>query len=252
MEIIIHRKHAVNMTQPERWISAAGGGFVAAAGVRRGGFAGFALTLIGSDLIRRGLTGHSYLYEALGIRTVPRSGASVSVPYELGVRVDRAIIIHRSRFDVFRFWRNLENLARAMEHVESLRQRGNRSRWVVRGPRGRTVQWDAVIHNEIENELISWRSLPGSQVENAGTVLFQDAPGGGTEVKVELQYNPPGGAVGAILAAIWGADPDRQIGEDLERIRNMIETGVPAPVKDQVDEASEESFPASDAPAYNF
>lgn len=262
MEIITHNKHAVNMTQKERFMSAVAGGVLAAAGLRRGGFAGLLVSVFGADLIRRALTGHSYFYEAMGIRTVPvGQGASASVPYELGVRVDSSITINRPRADVFRFWSDLRNLARVMQHVESVRQEGKRSHWVVKAPAGRTVEWDAIIHNEIDNELIAWRSLEGADVQNAGTVLFKDAPGGeGTVVKVELQYNPPGGAVGALLAQLWKQEPGMQIEEDLRRLKERIESGdrgalaaqpVGAGNYDDVDEASEESFPASDAPGYN-
>jgi uncharacterized membrane protein len=120
----------------------------------------------------------------------------------------------------------------------------------------------------MENELIAWRSLAGAQVANAGSVWFKDAPGGrGTEVHVELQYNPPAGALGAIIASLWGEEPGQQIHEDLHRLKALLETGEVitvegqpsgreasrrAPAEDrEVQLASEGSFPASDAPAYN-
>jgi uncharacterized membrane protein len=146
---------------------------------------------------------------------------------------------------------------------------GDRSHWVAKGPAGRTVEWDAVIHNERPNELIAWRSLPGSDVDHAGSVWFKDAPGGrGTEVSVELQYNPPAGALGAIFASFWGKEPSQEIQEDLHRLKELLELGEVLTVEGQsaggrsqsrrasgrdleVQRASEESFPASDAPSYN-
>jgi uncharacterized membrane protein len=261
MEVITHHKHAVNISQTERIVSAIGGGILASAGLIKRSPAGLALALIGGDLLRRGITGHSYAYEAFGIRTAPKGqGAeTTSVPYELGIRVDRTVILGRPREEVFRFWRDLGNLPRFMKYLESVTETGgNRSHWVVKAPGGRTVEWDAVIHNEIPNELLAWRSLPGADVENAGTVLFKDAVNGrsATEVRVELQYNPPAGAVGALVASMMGNEPGQQIEEDLNRLVQMFDDGSawsPARFEglDQVQAASEASFPASDAPSYN-
>ena len=268
MEVITHRKHAVNITQAERIISAIGGGILAAAGLQKRSPAGMALALIGGDLLRRGITGHSYAYEALGVRTAPKGqGASTSVPYELGVRVDKSITIARPPQEVYRFWRDLSNLSRFMQNVESVTELGgNRSHWVVTAPAGRKVEWDAEVHNEVEGEMIAWRSLPGADVDNAGSVWFKEAPAGrGTEVKVELQYNPPAGALGAVSASLWGKEPGQQVQEDLHRLKQLMEAGEIPTTKGQptgrqsnesqgdreVNRASEESFPASDSPAYN-
>jgi uncharacterized membrane protein len=160
-----------------------------------------------------------------------------------------------------------------MEHVESVRvlDGGTRSHWVVKGPGERRVQWDAEIINDVANERIGWRSLDGSEVANAGSVSFRDAAGGrGTEVRVELQYNPPGGAMGALFAKLFCQEPSQQIHNDLKRLKTRLEAGVipstagqPTGASSQnelVEEkqrnaekvvaASQESFPASDSPAY--
>jgi len=258
MKAIAHRKRAVNISQAERIVSAIGGGILASAGLRKGSAAGVALALVGGDLMRRGITGHSYAYDAFGIRTAPKGqGAeTTSIPYQSGIRIDRAITIAHPREEIFRFWRNFSNLPRFMKNLESVSvMNGNRSHWVARGPGGRTFEWDAVIHNEIKNELIAWRSLPGGDVDSAGSVWFKDTPRGrGTDVKVELLYNPPAGAVGALLASLMGKQPARQIEEDLVRLRDVFERGnsiEPRLAWDPVQDASEASFPASDAPAFN-
>ena len=185
---------------------------------------------------------------------------------------EKSVTVSRSPQEVYRYWRNLENLAQFMEHVECIRvlDGGTRSHWIVTGPGERRVQWDAEIINEVENERIGWRSLDGSEVSNAGSVSFRDAAGGrGTEVRVELQYDPPGGAVGALFAKLFGQEPSQQIHNDLKRLKTRLEAGVipstagqptGASQSELVEEkqrnsekvvaASQESFPASDSPAY--
>ncbi len=273
MELITHSKHAVNLARPERWASVIAGGGLAFLGIRRRSPLGIAIAAAGGEMIRRGVTGHSYMYNLLGVRTAPlgQGAETTSVPYELGIRVDRAVTVEKGRMELFRFWRDLRNLPRFMKHVKSVAVLDEkRSHWVVTAPAGRTVEWDAEIVDEKENEHIGWRSLPNANVDNAGSVWFKDAPGGrGTVVRVEVQYNPPGGALGALVAQIWGEEPGQQIDEDLHRFKQLMEAGEIATTEGQtsgrararreaerrareVVEASEESFPASDSPAFTF
>jgi uncharacterized membrane protein len=182
--------------------------------------------LIGAEMLRRSLTGHCYAYQAVGISTAPRTGQT-SVPYELGVHVRLAQTIGRPRHEVFRFWRDFSNLPRIMRHLLSVEDRGNGvSRWTVTGPLDKRFHWDAEVIGEVENERISWRSLPGSKVESAGSVLFADAPGDrGTEVRIELQYNPPAGFLGAYGAKLFGRDGQAMIEADCWRLKHYLETG---------------------------
>jgi uncharacterized membrane protein len=144
-----------------------------------------------------------------------------------GIRVRKAITINRPLEEVYRFWRALENLPRFMTHLESVRELDDRrSYWKAHAPLGLTVEWTAEIVEERPNELISWRSVEDSQVPNWGTVRFVGAPGDrGTEVHLDIRYDPPAGAVGATLAKLFGEEPSQQVDGDLRRLKQVLETG---------------------------
>ena len=220
----------VNVGQTERWASTIGGGALALYGLTRGTIGGVGLALLGGALLYRGTTGHCNVYDAMGYNTAGGESAdnpNVSVKGGSGVKVEKSMTINRSPEELYRFWRNFENLPRIMSHLESVRVTGEgRSHWVAKAPAGTTVEWDAEVYNEKENELIAWRSLEGADVNNAGSVRFQPAPGGrGTEVRVVLKYDPPGGVVGATVAKLFGEEPEQQIQEDLRRFKQFMETG---------------------------
>ncbi|MBF9127876.1 SRPBCC family protein [Plantactinospora sp. S1510] len=143
------------------------------------------------------------------------------------VRASATVTINRSADEVYRFWRDFENLPRFMYHLESVRSDGDgRSHWTVKGPAGRRVEWDAEVVEDHLSEMISWRSVRGARVPNAGRVRFARAAGGrGTEVRVELAYAPPGGAVGRAVAKLFGEEPEQQIRDDLRRFKQVMETG---------------------------
>jgi uncharacterized membrane protein len=142
-----------------------------------------------------------------------------------GIHVEEAVTVSRPASEVFRFWRNFENLPRFMNHLRAVSQReAGISHWVARGPAGMNVEWDARIINEIDGRLIAWQSLEGSEVSTAGSINFRETPRG-TEVRVNLQYNPPAGKLGAAVARLLGEEPSVQIHEDLRRFKQLIETG---------------------------
>ena len=212
----------VNVADVERWPSAMAGGALLAIGLRRGYFKsplGIGLLLVAGHILYRGITGVDHIYRLLGIDTSGR-GAK-------GIKVEKSLTITKSPEELYRFWRDFENLPRFMGHLESVRVTGERrSHWRAKAPAGRTVEWDAEIVDDRPNELIAWRSLDGADVPNSGVVRFGPAPGGrGTEVKVELEYTPPGGAVGATIATLFGEEPTRQVAEDLRVLKQVLETG---------------------------
>lgn len=230
------RDSSVNVGQTERWASALAGGALAIYGLTRRNWGGAVLALVGGTLIARGSTGHCYMYDAIGVNTSEEpNNPLVSVPAGKGTKVEKSITINRSPEELYRFWRNFENLPRFMNHLESVKTiEGNRSHWVAKAPAGSTVEWDAEIYNEKENELIAWRSLEGADVDNAGSVRFEPATGGrGTVVRVTLKYDPPAGPLGALVAKLFGEEPSQQIEEDLRRFKQVMEAGEAATTEGQ-------------------
>jgi uncharacterized membrane protein len=219
---------SVNVGRRERWISAVAAAAVAAYGLRRRRGRRILLPIAGA-LIGRAVSGRCAVNQMLGRNTalydMPSSPVT-SVRRGDGVRVDESVVLNRPRGEVYRFWRNLENLPRFMDHLEAVTVLDERrSHWTAKGPAGSRVEWEAEIHSEIPNELIAWRSLEGSEVDNAGSVHFMPTENGDTEVRVVLRYDPPAGKLGATVARLFGEDPSRQVADDLRRLKQVVEAG---------------------------
>ena len=219
-----------NVGRRERWISAVAAAAVAAYGLRRRRSRTILLPIAGA-LIGRAVSGRCPVNRALGRNSAlsdDQSSPFTSVRRGEGVRVDERIVLNRPRSEVYRFWRDLENLPRFMEHLQSVTALDEwRSRWIAKGPAGTRLEWEAEIHNEIPNELIAWRSLEGSEVANAGSVHFIPTDNGDTEVRVVLRYDPPAGRLGAAVSRLLGEDPSRQVADDLRRLKQVLEAGEP-------------------------
>lgn len=173
-----------------------------------------AAALAGAPLLYRGATGHW---------PVPRSVSRKASEAMAGAPLESAVTIGKPRAEVYAFWRRLENLPRFMKNLEQVVELGDgRSHWVGRSPLGFKAEWDAEIVEEREGRYLSWRSLPGSQVQNAGTVHFEDAPGDrGTVVRVSLEI----GGIGQVVGKAFGGVTRQQVSEDLKRFRELLETG---------------------------
>jgi len=139
----------------------------------------------------------------------------------------RSITVRAPIEEVYSFWRDFQNFPRFMRHLESVTvQSPTRSHWKAKAPAGQSVEWDAEIIDERENELIAWRSLPGTEVPNSGEVRFRKAPGDrGTEVHVQLAYDPPLGKVGAKIAALFREAPGQQLTDDMRHFKQVMELG---------------------------
>jgi len=217
-----------NLSEFERWASLAAGAGLAVYGLTRLRNSGWAYATLGGLLLRRGATAHCDVYDALGVNTAADSGGTrAALRGAKGVNVLDSVTINRPIEEMYRFWRNLENLPQFMRHLESVEKLTDTiSHWRAKGPAGTVVEWDAEIHNEVANQVIGWRSLEGADVVSAGSVNFDAAAGGrGTRVTVHLQYSPPGGKVGAAVAKLFGRDAETEIREDLRRFKQLVEAG---------------------------
>ena len=216
----------VNVGPTERWISGAAGVLLLGYGLRRRRYRAV-LAPLGVGLIGRALSGRSLVNRVLGRNSAAgfRTSPVASLEPGEGTRIDRTVVIARSASDLYRFWRQLDNLPRFMDNLESVTVLDDRrSHWVAKGPLGARIEWDAEVHNEIPNELIAWRSLPGSEVDQAGSVHFTPTPEG-TDVRVVLRYAAPGGKLGDAMARALGDDPSRQVADDLRRLKQVMEAG---------------------------
>ena len=196
-----------------RAVAGAGGGALALLGMRRGGLAGGALGLGGLALLLRGLTNLDLS------RLVGRGRGRRAVTVQKTITVDAPVE------QVFAFWDHYENFPRFMAHVREVRPSdAGRSHWVMAGPAGVPVTWDTEVSEYVRNELMGWRTVPGSAVEHAGTVRFERADGG-TRIHIRISYHPPAGALGHTVAALLGRDPKRAMDDDLARFKSLIEEG---------------------------
>ena len=217
-----------NINSVEKWASIAAGAGLAAYGLSRLRKDGWVWTGVGGLLLRRGITAHCDIYQALGVDTSrAASDTRTALRGSRGINVLESVTINRPISELYRFWRNLENLPQFMRHLVAVdKVTDTISRWRAHGPAGTTVEWEAEVYNEVPDKLIAWRSLDGSSVVSAGSVNFDEAgPGRGTRVTVRLRYSPPGGRLGATLAKLFGADPETEIRADLRRFKQVVEAG---------------------------
>ena len=180
------------------------------------------LGLTSAGLIARGATGFCPAYAALG---VDRSDTRHALSGAKGVHVREAIIVNASPEEVYSFWRQLERLPSVMPHLESVEQIDFRlSRWTAKTLGQVPLSWTAEIINEVPFETIAWKTLPGESIQHAGSVVFKRLPAtDSTDVRVHLQYSPPGGKAAAWFAALVGQDPAKLTREGLEALKKQFE-----------------------------
>jgi uncharacterized membrane protein len=142
------------------------------------------------------------------------------------IRFQKTITIHAPIDQVFLFWSNPETFAKVMEHVQEVKRTGeNRFRWTISGPAGSSISWTSRITQSTPNEMLVWRSEPGSVIRSGGIVRFQSTEDGATRIHVLMSYNPPAGAVGHALATLFGAGLKNVLDEDVVRMKSLFEHG---------------------------
>lgn len=196
-----------------RFLAVMGGAGMMALGFMRRGPVGAALGGAGLAVGLRGLTN-------LEFRRLTGLGAG-----RRAISLHKVIHVNAPVAEVFAFWSMMENFPRFMSHVAQVRKRApDVWHWKVRGPAGTTFQWEAVVTRFAPNELLAWKSVEGSTIENAGTIRFQPE-GQGTRIDIQMAYNPPVGAIGHAFARLLGADPLKQMDDDLLRFKSLMELG---------------------------
>lgn len=203
-------------SEAERWASLIGGGAMVLVGLRQGSLRGALTALAGGGLVYQGINNKSTIQQA-----------QEAVGMNQNIKVEKTVTINKPAEELYRFWHNLENLPTFMKHLKSVTVYDDkRSHWVASAPLGASVEWDANIVADQENHLIAWASAENADIDNSGFVRFQPATGGrGTEVKVVMEYNPPGGSLGAAIAKLFGEEPEQQVGDELNRFKQLMETG---------------------------
>jgi uncharacterized membrane protein len=197
-----------------RLLVGAAGGALALAGGRRRDALGAGLSVAGLALISRSATN-------IELRRLLGGGRR-------GIEVQKAINIGAPLDAVFAFFTDYDNFPRFMSHVREVRDTGDgRSHWVVDGPAGVPVEWDAVITKLEPNEVLAWKSVHGSVIRSAGIIRFAQNEDGTTRVDLKMTYNPPAGSIGHAASKLLRADPKKQLDDDLARAKTFLETGTP-------------------------
>jgi uncharacterized membrane protein len=221
----------VNVGTAERWASLLGGGALIARGLSRRGVGGIATAVLGGALVRRGASGHCNAYERLGISTAEPERAERGGLDEMlrghDVRVESVVTIDRPAEDLYRIWRDPDNLPRFMSFLESVRDEGNgRTHWTYAPPVGPEISFDTEVTDDVAPDRIAWRSVDSAVVRHTGSVDFRSRlDGRGTEVRLRLAFSPPGGALGAGIAGLFDGAVETALRADLKKFKQLAETG---------------------------
>ncbi len=214
-----------NVGDAERRASLAGGAIATLMALRRGGIGGLALGAVGGFLLYRGSTGHCAINEQLGRNTTSPEDQGLFGRGE--VTLQTGITIDRKPEELYSYWRDFEHLPQFMRHlVDVTKLDASHSHWIAQAPFGKTLEWDSEVTEDIPNERIAWRSVEGSDIKHHGEIRFRPATGGhGTEVQVDMSYQPPGGKFATTMAQYFNGITQEKLHEDVRRFKQLMEAG---------------------------
>ena len=200
----------------ERWASVIGGSAMVLLGLQQRSLRGVLTALAGGSLAYHGFQGEKSLPDVVG----------EAVGLNKVIRVERTVTINKPAEELYNYWHDFAKLPTFMKHIQSITVMDlRRSHWVAKAPMGQSIEWDADLIDDRPNELIAWASIEGADVDHSGFVRFKPVGDRGTEVKVVTEYNPPGGILGSALAKLFGEEPEQQIGDELNRFKQLMEAG---------------------------
>ena len=203
-----------NWSPTTRLFAGAAGGALAVYAAKRRGLIGAAIGPVGLAVLSRAVT-NLEIKRIVGLEAGPRT-----------IDIEKTINIAAPVEEVFDFWAHHEKFPQFMSNVREVRKIDEgKYHWVVAGPAGLSVEWDAEITKLVLDQLIAFKSLPGSAIQQTGLIHFTPTSDGDTCVDIRMSYNPPAGAIGHLVAMLFGADPKREMDEDLLRMKSFIETG---------------------------
>ncbi len=138
-------------------------------------------------------------------------------------RDTKSIIIKGHAPRLYNLWTDFEKFPHFMKYIKSVRKTSDKtSHWVMEGPLGKDLEWDAEITDAMENKRLGWHSTQGD-IKTSGQVTFNELDHGETQVTVQLKYIPPAGAVGKAAAHVFD-NPGKKLEEDLREFKKYAET----------------------------
>lgn len=221
------RNMKINVSEAERWASAALGGGLVAYGLRKRRWSGIFFVLSGGVLLLRGALGRSLFYKTLGINSATGEGLPGQDKAASLIRVDKSIVIARPAEEIYRHLRDLENLPGLFGHLKSVETlSGSRSRWTARMPAGADLAWETELTEDRPARKLAWRSSVDTALRSEGAIVLDALAGSRTQVGVHLEYALPAGKTGRVFAKLFGNHPDRLLDEELHRFKSRLETGL--------------------------
>ena len=242
-----------NVGSTERIVSAGLGGLLVASGIVRGRLPGLLLTAVGASLLYRGLSGYCALYQQLGMSTceldeqsseshshsgqssgLSRGPLAGMMPHHdaiKGIKIEESFTIDRSAHELYEVWTKWEELPQLLPHIKSIETIGDKkTRWTAVAPMGVKLTWEAEIIKQEADRMVSWKSTSGD-VATAGSVHFESRGDNKTEMKVSMQYDPPGGKALAAVAEFFNMGLDKRVREDLKQFKDRLESRSKQPTK---------------------